>query len=60
MFCSLNLVLRSVKEEDERRIELRAGSLRNSTSGFLAWDGLMRADELMSCLFLRSILDLRS
>ena len=44
MFCNLNLVLRSVKEEDERRMELRAGSLRNSTSGFLAWDGLMIDD----------------
>ena len=54
MLCNLNLVFLSVKEDADRLIELRAGSLRKSTSGFLMTDLLIKEVEVPNCLLLRS------
>ena len=54
MLCNLNLVFLSVKEDADRFMELRAGSLRKSTSGFLMTDLLTKEVELPNCLLLRS------
>jgi hypothetical protein len=60
MFCNLNLVFLSVKEEAERFMEPRAGSLRKSASGFLMADLLIKEADVFNCLLLRSRADFRS
>ena len=50
----------SVKDAADRLIELRAGNLKNSTSGFLAAVWLESELELANCLLFISTLFLRS
>ena len=55
MFCSLNLVFRSVlKEDEDRRIEFNDGNLSISSSGFFMVGALIDPLELLSALCLRS------